>query len=161
MGGSIYAPGNIRDLLPDSANLVAEWNVYADPIAAQEVFESGLEIFLVPLDATNQVTITRQDTRRWRQGGGMADFAADIYGSLMGNWGVEDAAIWDLMTAAIMVDPGLCAFQPLHLRVITDDGVTSGQTVVVAGQAPNAQVCLEPDADRIRETLSEVFSGAP
>ena len=35
-----------------------------DPQAAGIVFESGLETFLVPLDATNQVTISRKDTRQ-------------------------------------------------------------------------------------------------
>ncbi len=160
MGGAVDAPGNIHDLLPDSDNIVAEWNIYGDPVAADEVFDSGMDLYLVPLDATNQVTVNKEDTRQWRLGGGTADFAADIYDSLLNNWGVPNAAIWDLMTAAIMVDPGLCAFQTLHLQVVTDEGPTSGQTVVAPDEAPNVQVCLQPDADRIRQTLIEVFSSA-
>ena len=89
----------------------------------------------------------------------VADFAADIYDMLLNNWGVDQAAIWDLMTAAIMLNPGLCGFQPLHLQVITQDGSTSGQTALVPGEAANISVCLEPDADRIRQTLIEIFSG--
>ena len=78
---------------------------------------------------------------------------------LLNNWGADEAAIWDLMTAAIMLKPGLCGFQALHLQVITEAGPTSGQTAVVPGEAANISVCLEPDADSIRQTLIEIFSG--
>ena len=159
MGGAVYAPGNIQDFYPESENISAEWNIFADSQAAGIVFESGVDIFLVPLDATNQVTISREDTRQWRLGGGAADFAADIYDMLLNNWGADEAAIWDLMTAAIMLKPGLCGFQALHLQVITEAGPTSGQTAVVPGEAANISVCLEPDADGIRQTLIEIFSG--
>lgn len=158
MGGAIHVPGNIDDLLPNPENTVAEWNIYADPQAAKEVFESGLDIYLVPLDATNQVTISRQDTAYWRQGGAAAQFAADIYDMLLNTWGVRDAAIWDLMTAAIMVRPDLCAFQALHLEVTTDEGNASGQTVLVPDEEPNIYACLNPDVDLIKQTLNDVLS---
>lgn len=160
MGGAVYAPGNIADLLPNPDNFVSEWNIYADAQAAREVFESGLDIYLVPLDATNQVMIGREDTGQWHQGGGTADFAAEIYDMLLNSWGAENAAIWDLMTAAIMVKPDLCGFQPLHLEVLTDEGPTSGQTVVVADGQPNVHVCLQPDVSGIKQTLIDVFSSS-
>lgn len=160
MGGAVYVPGNIDDLLPDTDNRVAEWNIYADPLAAREVFESGLPIYLVPLDATDQVAVAAADTARWRQGGPTADFAADIYDSILDGWDVEEAPVWDLMTAAIMVDPSLCGFRPLHLEIDTTEGETSGQTVPHDDRQPNAQVCLEPDVQRIRQTLNEVFAGS-
>jgi purine nucleosidase/pyrimidine-specific ribonucleoside hydrolase len=158
MGGAVHVRGNIDDLLPDADNSVAEWNIYADPQAAMEVFESGLEIYLVPLDATNQVTVGREDTTVWRQGGASAKFAADIYDALFDAWDAEEAAVWDLMTAAIMVRPDLCAFEPLHLEVTTTEGDTAGQTVLVADEDPNAYVCLEPDVDLIKQSMNEDFS---
>jgi purine nucleosidase/pyrimidine-specific ribonucleoside hydrolase len=161
MGGAVYVPGNIDDLLPNSDNVVAEWNIYADPQAAQEVLQSGLDVYLVPLDATNQVAVTMEDVRAWRSGGSTADFAADIYEMLLTSWGVPRAAIWDLMTAALMVDPKLCPFQPLHLQVVTEGGATSGQTVALPDREANAYVCLEPDPDSIRRALAEVFSTSP
>jgi len=160
MGGAVYAPGNIDDLLPNPGNTVSEWNIYADAQAAKEVFESGLDIYLVPLDATNQVMIGREDTRQWHLGGGTADFAAEIYDMLLNSWGAENAAIWDLMTAAIMVKPDLCGFQPLHLEVHTDEGPTSGQTVLVSDEEPNVDVCLQPDVTAIKQTLIDVFSSS-
>jgi purine nucleosidase/pyrimidine-specific ribonucleoside hydrolase len=158
MGGAVGVPGNIAGLLPNTDNEVAEWNIYADPLAARELFESGLTVTLVPLDATNQVSVSRDDTSQWRQGGEIADLAADTYDAVLERWGAESAEVWDVMTAAIAVQPGLCGFQALPLQVVTDEGPTSGQTVVVAGAATNAQVCLEPNAEAIRQSMIDVFS---
>ncbi len=159
MGGAVKVPGNLSDLMPNPENKVAEWNVYADVQAAKEVFESGLDIYLVPLDATNQVRIGRQDTGRWRAGGRAAGMAADVYDMLMTSWGTEETAIWDLMTAAIMTRPELCASQPLHL-LVGSRGAATGQTAVVAGAEPNVDACLHPDVEGIRRALSEVFSSS-
>lgn len=160
MGGAVYAPGNISDLLQNSGNTVAEWNFYADAQAASEVLESGLPVYLVPLDATNQVLVGKQDTAQWRIGGATADSAAEVYDTLLDSWRVPGAAIWDLMTAAMMAEPELCTFVPLHLDVITDTGPTVGQTVVVDGADPNAHVCLEPDNNLVRETIADRFAQA-
>jgi inosine-uridine nucleoside N-ribohydrolase len=160
MGGAVYAEGNITGLIPDSDNRVAEWNIHADPQAASEVFASGLPLYLVPLDATNQVTLNAEDIDPWREGGPTADFVVDIYERVIENWGGSDAAIWDLMTAAVMLDPSLCGFASLHLDVIIDEGATSGQTVVDEDGAPNVDVCLSPDASRIKQTLTDVFSAS-
>ena len=158
MGGAVYVPGNIQDFYTDNENSVAEWNIFADTQAANEMFESGINIYLIPLDATNQILVSRQDTTQWRQGGEAANFAADIYDSVFNNWGVEEAAIWDLLTAVIMLEPDLCVFQPLYLQVVTQVGTTSGQTKVVSGKEANIYVCLEPNVLVIRQTLNEVFS---
>jgi inosine-uridine nucleoside N-ribohydrolase len=160
MGGAVYVPGNIQGLTPESDNEVAEWNIHADPQAAKEVLASGLPLYLVPLDATNQVTLDVEDIQPWREGGPTADFAADIYDVALENFGGSHAAIWDLMTAAIMLDPSLCGFASLPLDVITADGPTSGQTVVAEGAAPNVAVCLSPDAGRVKEDLRNVFAAS-
>jgi inosine-uridine nucleoside N-ribohydrolase len=160
MGGAVDVPGNIDDLVPNSPNRVAEWNVYADPQAAQEVFESGLEIYLVPLDATNQVSITREDTGLWRSGGGTADFAAEIYEMMLDTWAGDEAPSWDLMTAAILARPDLCVFQPLDLAVDTGAGDTSGQTFVAGEGGSTIQVCLEPAVEQIKQELGAIFSNS-
>ena len=160
MGGAVYVSGNIQGLLPGSSNTVAEWNIYADPQAAKVVFESGLNIYLVPLDATNQVLVGKQDTGQWRAGGKTAQFAADIYDRIFKDWGTENAPVWDLMTAEIMTNPASCRFQALHLDVVTADGKTAGQTALSSDRESNANVCLEPDEALIKQTLIEVFSSS-
>ena len=160
MGGAVYIPGNIHDFYPDSANTYADWNPYSDPQAAKEVFESGLTMYLVPLDATNQVQISKVDTSQWRTGGRIANFVADIYDSLMNSTGKQNFYIWDMMASEIMLNHDLCGFQPLHLDVVTAEGDHSGQTVIVPTGEPNINVCLKPNAALIKQTLIDVFSNS-
>ncbi len=158
MGGAVYIPGNIHDFYPDSKNVYADWNPYSDPQAAKEVFESGLEMVLIPLDATNQVKIDKTDTRQWREGGKIAGFTADIYDGLMDSTGKDKFYIWDLMTSVIMLDHSLCEFTPLHLDIVTEETDHFGQTVVAMDEEPNINVCLKPKADLIRQELISTFS---
>jgi len=160
MGGAVYIPGNVHDFYPDSANTYADWNPYSDPQATKEVFESGLKMYLIPLDATNQVQISKMDTSQWRAGGRIANFAADIYDGLIDSTGKQNFYIWDLMASEIMLNHDLCGFQPLHLDVVTEEGDHIGQTVVVPTGEPNINVCLEPNATLIKQTLIDAFSSS-
>jgi purine nucleosidase/pyrimidine-specific ribonucleoside hydrolase len=158
MGGAVYVPGNIRGLMPDSNNRVAEWNIIADPQAAKEVFESGLELYMVPLDATHEVMLSQDQVLAWRQGDNKANMVADLYNIMFNNYGFETTEIFDLTAAVLMLQSESCNFQPLHLDVITDDGPTVGQTIVVPNTEPNIHACLEPNADQIKQNLNETFS---
>lgn len=53
MGGAVDVPGNVTP--------TAEFNFHVDPDAAARVFEAGLPIELVPLDATRQAVVARKD----------------------------------------------------------------------------------------------------
>ena len=158
MGGAVFVPGNLTDFSASPDNVSAEWNVYIDPLAASEVFQSGVPIVLVPLDATNQVRITQSNTANWRKGGRISVFAADVYDWLFGLNARSEMMVWDVMTAAIMVHPELCPTVPLHLEVVTEQGNFYGQTKVIEGGEPNVQVCLKPDVAGIRANLDEVFA---
>ena len=159
MGGAVYVPGNITNLLPDSSNHVAEWNIYADPQAAKEVFESGLDLYMVPLDATNPLKLTRSDILLWQSGDKKARLVADLYDMMFTSFGFSTVEIFDLTAAVLSVKPDLCPFQPLHLDVVTAGGDTTGQTAVVSGGEPNVNVCLEPDIERIKQEQNRTFSG--
>ena len=64
MGGALDAPGNVADENEGISNQYAEWNFFADPVAADIVLASGAPIVLVPLDATNDVPFTRSFYQR-------------------------------------------------------------------------------------------------
>ncbi|CAG8645000.1 25714_t:CDS:2 [Gigaspora rosea] len=55
MGGALNVPGNVITVSNDSR---AEYNVYLDCVAAQELIDSDLDITLVPLDFTNQIPLS-------------------------------------------------------------------------------------------------------
>src|SRR5215216_413097 len=52
MGGAVKVEGNVGNSGVGIQNEYAEWNIYIDPTAANIVFNSGIPIILVPLDAT-------------------------------------------------------------------------------------------------------------
>ena len=160
MGGAVYVPGNLVDFSENPDNVSAEWNIYIDPLAADEVFAAGVPIVLVPLDATNQVSIQKADLRGWRKGGETADLAAELYGLLLGGPGTTQMGLWDVMTAVIMLHPELCPAVPLQLDVVTEQGNTYGQTLVLTGGEPNVKVCLEPDVAGIKRTLNDIFAAS-
>ncbi len=156
MAGAVFVAGNVHDFYPDSANVYADWNPYSDPLAYQEVFESGIKMVLIPLDATNQVKVDRQDTLTWRSGGRIANFVANVYDGLMNEKG--QTFIWDLLAATVMTEPDLCGYQDLHLDVVTQAGDHFGQLVVNPQAEPNIRVCLVPAEAGINQTLTDIFS---
>lgn len=158
MGGAVYVPGNIINLDRDSDNQVADWNMIADPQAAKELFESGLELYMVPLDATHKVLFRQEELVPWRQGDAKANMLVDLVDIMFNTWGLETAEIFDLTAAVLMLQPEACTFQPLHLDVVTQTGPTLGQTRVVPDAVPNVHVCLEPDVDQVRQNLYETFT---
>jgi inosine-uridine nucleoside N-ribohydrolase len=160
MGGAVYVPGNMSDFYPNPANKSAEWNIYVDPVAASEVFGSGLTLNLIPLDATNQVSVTMADIAQWKKGGKLTEIPVNLYKMLLNGSSTAKMGLWDVMTAEIMVHPELCKMTPLHLQVVTQEGNTYGQTAVLAGGSPNVQVCLAPNVDKIKQTLADVFAAS-
>jgi pyrimidine-specific ribonucleoside hydrolase len=69
MGGAIHVPAYIESEWPKIPNKGAEWNLWVDPFAASEIFNTGLPVFLTPLDATDQVTWTLEDANVWANSG--------------------------------------------------------------------------------------------
>ncbi len=168
MGGAVFVEGNLP-VLPDppfSTNLEAEFNIWVDPVAAQEVFdfgELGLNIQLTPLDATNQVEFDREDYDAWLETGTpesliaaeFLDFALTVIQS-----DLDPNPVWDLVAAINLSEPDFSPETPLHIDVDTesDPGDTQGDTVAVADLPPNVLVSLDPSFDNIDFDASEVFS---
>ncbi|BAY84332.1 hypothetical protein NIES267_38280 [Calothrix parasitica NIES-267] len=168
MGGAVFVPGNLP-VLPDppfSTNETAEFNIWVDPVAAQEVFEfgeKGLKIQLTPLDATNQIEFDRQDYQEWLETGTpesliaaeLLDFALTVIQS-----DNDPNPVWDLVAAVNLSEPDFSSETPLHIDVDTESapGENQGQTFAVPGLNPNVLVSLDPNFDNIKFDAGEVFS---
>lgn len=135
MGGAVGAPGNVSDA--DRANQVAEWNFFADPVAADIVLDSGAPITLVPLDATNDVPFTRGFYQRLR-----ADHltrpAVFTYNLLyMNPWWLDGGMYWwDTLTAAVVTAPQLVTIEEMRLDVVTNEGPEMGRSIATANGSP-------------------------
>ncbi|MCJ7694804.1 MAG: nucleoside hydrolase [Anaerolineaceae bacterium] len=157
MGGSIHVPGNIKSDWPAIDNSVAEWNIWVDPIAADEVFASGIPIHLTPLDATNQINWTQTDARSWIDSGTPEGaLAGHILQWMLDSWSTGSTFIWDLVAAVNATDPSLCPEIPVAVDIVTAHGPEQGQTVII-GQMPNTIICLDPDLMQVKGLVETVL----
>jgi purine nucleosidase len=114
MGGAVSVPGNVEMPEHDGS---AEWNFYADPLAARKFVKTGLPITLIPLDVTNNVPVTREfllkldmQTEKSRA----SQLAARLFSLVKG----FNYYFWDTLTAACVLRPDLFTFKEQRLEVI-------------------------------------------
>ncbi len=157
MGGSVYVPGNIHSDWPEINNKVAEWNIWVDPVAATEVFTSGLPLHLIPLDATRKVGWTQSDLPSWTSSSSAEGaLAGDLLQWMLNSWSPKGVYIWDLVAAVQATNPALCPEASLAVDIITTPGSEQGRTAVVQ-ETPNVGVCLEPDAEQIKALAAYII----
>lgn len=121
MGGALKVSGNVS--MPELANsrhVAAEWNFYADPLAAQEVVRSGARITLVPLDATNRVRLTARFAAEFKARvkspvAAFIDRVLDINADFIAS---GECYFWDQLAAAAAADPLLCTYENVALDVV-------------------------------------------
>jgi purine nucleosidase/pyrimidine-specific ribonucleoside hydrolase len=145
MGGAVRG-GNRQPL--------AEFNIWADPEAADIVFTGGLDVTMCPLEVTHQALATEEVLERLRAIGSplartvvaLLGFFADRYKQL---WGFPAAPVHDPVAVARVIDPTLVGCVAANVVIELAGTYTRGATVVDrfgnTGRAPNAQVALELD----------------
>jgi purine nucleosidase/pyrimidine-specific ribonucleoside hydrolase len=157
MGGAVHAPGNIQSDWPAIDNRVAEWNIWVDPRAAQEVFTAGLQLHLTPLDATKQVVWTQSDLPAWTASGSPEGaIAGDLLEWMLRSWSPDGVYIWDLVAAVNSTDPAFCPESPFSIDINVTPGPEQG-AMLITDQPPNVSVCLDPDTSNVKARVSGIF----
>jgi pyrimidine-specific ribonucleoside hydrolase len=158
MGGALYVPGNIASDWPENPNQVAEWNIWVDPVAADEVFTFSLPIRLVPLDATNHVIWTEEDAANWEASDAPEGaLASEILRWMLSSWYAEGVYAWDVVAAVDLTDPDVCQHIEKYVRIVTEPGDEQGKMVVDDSQPANTSVCLIPLGAVLKDHVAEVF----
>jgi inosine-uridine nucleoside N-ribohydrolase len=136
MGGAIRTKGNVT---PHS-----EFNIFSDPLAAKEVFGSGLPITLVPLDVTYKVSLTSQ----WMEeeviplGTVFSTFVARATGYDQGIKKFRNREVLylhDPLAVGVVTHPDLVKKERLAIRVETEEGDRYGQTAEVNLSTPRPE----------------------
>ncbi len=131
MGGALNVPGNVDPIQEANHDGSAEWNVFWDPPAARQIWETPIPIILCPLDITNHAPVTSalvKDFGRERQHP-LMEFAALCYGSVMKQGGYY---FWDVLTAAYIGRPDLFTLRAWETELIAT-GRSAGRTKVQPG----------------------------
>ena len=142
MGGSIHRGYGDLGYLPDHGP-VPEYNVLMDIPAAQKLFASGVPIYEMPMDSTQDLKLDLVLRNiLFSQGTPLSDALTLLYHQWTASTRIPAPTLWDAMAVAYAIDPTLCPTQPMHI-VIDDQGYTR-----VAPGHPNVNVCLHSDSDR-------------
>ena len=162
MGGSGFAGGNVTPC--------AEFNIYADPHAAQVVFRSGVPIVMLPLDVTHQVISTREriaaigeiGNRAGRTVAQLLTFAA---ATGVENYGGDGAPLHDPCVVAYLLRPELFAGRHINVEIETGSALTMGMTVAdwwgVSGRLANATFLRSVNAPGVYALLGERLARLP
>lgn len=131
MGGSLSG-GNITP--------AAEFNIYVDPEAARIVFQSGIPISMVGLDATRKTSLTEEHVRVLEAAQNPVSQAAAKIGRNSINHNREQGFLagpnmHDSLAVAGFLDPSLLTLKEYYVDVETTGELTAGETL---GYSPNA-----------------------
>lgn len=159
MGGAFREPGN--------RTMTAEFNVLADPHAAQIVFASDIQIVVLPLDVTHQVMLTPAIVTRLvcvagRISAPLADLLAFTDRNDVRRYGARGGPLHDPLVIAWLLAPHL--FETRRARVFVEHAseLCMGQTVAdwyeKSGLEPNADIAMKVDADGVIALLLDRLS---
>jgi purine nucleosidase len=152
MGGS-YTRGN--------ATPAAEFNIYADPEAAAEVFAVGWRVTMVGLDLTLQAVVDEGIVDRMHQLGRLgveliAPLATFWTNPLEDEW--DGQALHDVCAVAYVARPDLFTVKPARVDVELVGEFTRGMTVVdFHSDRPNALVPMKLDVAGFWDYVHEAW----
>jgi pyrimidine-specific ribonucleoside hydrolase len=157
MGGSI----GLGNTTP-----AAEFNVYVDPEAAREVFESGLPITMCGLDVTHKAGAGPQERENLRSLGRIGGVVAELLEFFAGTYErifeFDAPPLHDAVAVAAVLEPALLKTRPMRVDVECESKLTRGETVCdfygVSGKPPNAEVGVELERDGFFDLLYRVLS---
>lgn len=141
MGGSIHRGYGDLGYTPDHG-ADPEYNILLDIPSARTLFNSGVPIYVMPLDSTQLKFDEVMRNTLFSQGARVTDALASLYEQWTASTLNPTPTLFDAMAVAVTIEPDLCPTQPMRIEV--DD---EGYTRPVDGK-PNAHVCLQSDSDR-------------
>jgi inosine-uridine nucleoside N-ribohydrolase len=152
MGGAI-AEGNMTP--------AAEFNIWADPEAAQVVFDAELDVTMIGLDVTHKAVTGADVQRRLRDAGSVGVFVAELVEFFTvyhrQTYGWDGAPIHDAVAIAHVVRPALVETKLRNVEVELESELCRGRTVVDlwlrTGRPANAHVGVDLDTEAFFDLL--------
>ena len=156
MGGAAFCPGNVTPS--------AEFNFYADALAAHTVMSAGASLSVFGLDVTRQVGLTPQWIRSLADLGNRCGPAAS---AMLQGYARPVPQLHDACPIAWLLAPALFVLEPCLVAVDARPGLTEGylwarrlRARMPAGASP-ADVCTRIDAQGLLALVLERLALLP
>lgn len=148
MGGAVDEPGNVGPK--------AEFNIAADPEAADIVFRAGLPLVLIPLDVTRRVRATRAYTAALREAGlAPAVASADLIDAyFQSTTGGESRPLHDPCVMLFAERPDLFGLERIVLSVDLGEAPDGGALLVDEEAGAPVDVAMTVDSARVLDLLA-------
>ncbi len=162
MGGAHFNGGNITP--------VAEFNLYADPHAAEVVLASGVKLTYLPLDVTHKLLTSDARLKQLSAVNNRASKqVVDILNAYIQHdiqlYGMPGGPVHDASVIAYLLKPEMFSGRQIHMSVDSREGPTFGQTVAdwygVLKQPANVMWVEEGDAQGLFDLLNERLARLP
>lgn len=154
MGGALSVPGNVEKVFALEHDGSAEWNVFWDPVAAKQIWDTKIPITLCPLDITNHVPVTPEfihkltKQRRYP----LSDLAGMCYALAI----PQNYYCWDILATAYLARPEL--YQTVEQETdIIPTGISQGKTIIEAG-GRKIRVMTQVNKEKFYAYLLEQFA---
>jgi inosine-uridine nucleoside N-ribohydrolase len=153
MGGAT-AEGNVTP--------AAEFNIWADPEAAQRVFTSGVDVTMIGLDVTHKALLSPDVVEGLRPSGPVGKLVAELYDFYHAHhvrmYGWEGSPVHDAVAVAHVVRDDFVHTEHRHVVVDTGPEPGRGRTYVDLWKRtenePNAHVGVDVDGPAFIQWLS-------
>lgn len=159
MGGAFTVPGNLSDGPEPTNNTTAEWNMFIDATAAKYIFDSGVHVSIVPLDAINYLVQSKDiNTINTIDDPGVR-YVAKMWNQQWGWSNQNGFLIWDTITATAVTNPENFHWVYDGVDVITEPGDFQGRTVPLNNSAQHIRYATGADYQAIMDLLLATFRG--
>ncbi|MBR2726279.1 MAG: nucleoside hydrolase [Solobacterium sp.] len=152
MGGSVYR-----------GNMLArsEFNIYADPHAAEAVMRCGVPVVIAPLEVCDDCLISEDDIKRWEQ---IKKPAAQLCAGLMNFFagygrkrGWTEFTVFDLVTIMYLLYPDRFEGFRSSCHVVPDGKYTRGMTVIDEDGNGHVYTLMKADRKYLNERFLEAI----
>lgn len=158
IGGS-YQLGNITP--------AAEFNIYADPEAAQIVISCGRPIVMIGLSITEKVMASKEVINRIAA---IPNKAATLFMNVLGFYtksnkqiyAFEASPVYDPAAIVYLINPAIFTIKPMYVEVELKSELSYGRTHCdyygTLNKTANVQVVTDLDSEEFWETVSNVIN---
>ena len=147
----------------------AEFNIFMDPEAARIVVNCGRPIRMLPLDATHQALVSKEDCVRLRALGTPASRATatfiekriEGYDATQPMHRLGAAPVHDALAVCAVIDPTIITTHFIHVDVETGGELSQGRTVCdFRGRSrkdPNVHFAMDADEPKFIAMLMDIL----